>query len=86
MQDTVATPRISQKVLWLAKEITNLRTAVLDTLEKQNLQCMVNQALEGTQSEHLKIMWEYIWKEREEKERNVKEIPCQKLHRGNPEQ
>jgi len=28
-------------------KITNLRIAVLDTLEEQNLQCMVNQALEG---------------------------------------
>lgn len=35
------------KCLRFVKKITNLRIAVLDTLEEQNLQCMVNQALEG---------------------------------------
>lgn len=34
------------KHLRFVKKITNLRIAVLDTLEEQNLQCMVNQALE----------------------------------------
>lgn len=35
------------KRLRFVKKITNLRIAVLDTLEEQNLQCTVNQALEA---------------------------------------